>query len=127
MAARKDVAEDARWYRWLEGIDPATGRVRQQLYADAMQRGNHAQASTLIEQFQHARATGTLMFRRSTPILSDKPFYTRSQIRTFYERHRRGELVGPAWDRLERDIIAASAEGRVVGAAPLAKNFGDGR
>jgi hypothetical protein len=28
--AQNDVAADARWFRWLEGIDPPTGRVRQQ-------------------------------------------------------------------------------------------------
>jgi hypothetical protein len=126
--ARNDVTADARWYRWLEGVDPATGRMRQQLYADAIARGDHAHARMFVQQFEHARATGTLMPRRSTTMPShNKPFYTRPQIRKYYEAHRRGELIGPEWDRLEHDIIAASAEGRVANAVPLAKNFGDGR
>jgi hypothetical protein len=130
MAALNNVTADARWYRWLEGIDHATGRVRQQLYADAMNRGNHAQARMLAEEFEHERATGTLVlssYRRQFARPPEKPTYTRPQIRKFYEAHRRGELTGPEWDRLEHDIVAASAEGRVANAVPLAKNFGDGR
>ena len=128
MAALNDVARDARWYRWLEGVDPPTGRVRQQLFDDAMARGNYAQARTLAQQFENARATGTLMLRRATTMPSyDKPFYSRQEIRQNYERHRKGQLTGAAWDRLEHDMIAASAEGRVANAVPLAKNFGDGR
>jgi hypothetical protein len=128
MAAQNDVAADARWCRWLEGSDPTTGQVRRQLYADAMARGNHAQARMFADQFAHARATGTLMLRRPTTMpAQDKPFYTRPQIRKYYEAHRRGELTGATWDRLEHDMIAASAEGRIANAVPLAKNFGDGR
>jgi hypothetical protein len=127
MAALNDIPADARWYRWLEFIDPATGQIRQRLYDDARARGNHAQARTLVDQFEHARATGTLMLRRPTTMRENKPFYTRPQILKFHEAHRRGQITGPDWDRLERDIIAASAEGRVIGAVPLAKNFGDGR
>jgi hypothetical protein len=56
-----------------------------------------------------------------------KPFYTRPQILKFHEAHRRGQITGPEWDRLERDIIAAAREGRVANPVPLAKNFGDGR
>jgi hypothetical protein len=127
MAALNDVAADARWFRWLDGVDPPTGQVRRQLLDEASKRGDHAQARSLIQQFEHARATGTLSSYRRSAGPPKKPVYTRPQIRQYYERHRRGELTGPEWDRLERDIVAASAEGRVVGAAPLAKNFGDGR
>jgi hypothetical protein len=70
-----------------------------------------------VDQFEHARATGTLGSYRRSPRPPEKPFYTRPQIRQYYEAHRRGELTGAAWDLLERDIIAASAEGRVAGAA----------
>jgi hypothetical protein len=85
-----------------------------------------------VEQFEQARADGMLLYgayrhRYAMPPETKLPFYTRPQIRQLYEAHRRGELTGPDWDRLERDIVAASAEGRIAGAAPLAKNFGDGR
>jgi hypothetical protein len=63
MSAQNDIAADARWFRWLEGVDPATGCVRGQLYAAAMKRGDHARARMLVQQFERARATGTLKFR----------------------------------------------------------------
>jgi hypothetical protein len=131
MAALTDVTADARWFRWLDGIDPATGQVRRQLFNDAMQRGNHARARMLTEQFERARAAGTLVlnsYRRSVG-LPEKPVYTRPQIAQLYSQHRRGAYVGreAEWARIERDIVAASAEGRVENAVPLAKNFADGR
>jgi hypothetical protein len=127
-----DVTADARWYRWLEDIDPATGRMRRQLFDDAMAQGDHAQARTLVEQFEHARATGMFGFRQQIAQFAmpqDKPFYTRPQIAQLYSQHRRGAYIGreAEWQRIEQDIIAASAEGRVANAVPLAKNFGDGR
>jgi hypothetical protein len=128
--ALNDVTADARWHQWLSLPDPATGRVRQQLYADAIERGDHIRARMFVEQFEQARATGMLSFgsyRRQYAPRDNKPFYTRPQIRNYYEQHRRGELTGAAWDQLERDILRASAEGRIANPAPLAKNFGDGR
>jgi hypothetical protein len=127
MSAHDDVTRDARWFRWLEDIDPATGQVRQQVYAHAVARGDHAQARMLIQQFEHARATDTFGFRRQYAPRESKPVYTRPQILKFHEAHRRGLIAGPEWDRLERDIIAAGREGRIANACPLAKNFGDGR
>jgi hypothetical protein len=132
MAALNDVAADARWFRWLDGIDPQTGQVRRQLLDEARKRGDHARARSFIQQFEHARATGTLVlhsYRRSGMPPQDKPVYTRPQIAQLYSLHRRGAYAGreAEWSRIEHDIVRASAEGRIANAVPLAKNFGDGR
>jgi hypothetical protein len=42
--------------------------------------------------------------------------YTRQQVKEAYDLHRRGKLVGEAWDRVEREIVAAAAAGRIAGA-----------
>jgi hypothetical protein len=84
---------------------------------------------TFVEQFQHARATGTLALgaRRSAMPSSSRQFFTREQIRQNYERHRKGQITGAEWNQLEHNMIAAAREGRVANAVPLAKNFADGR
>ena len=45
---------------------------------------------------------------------TDKPVYTRAQIKQLYEQHRRGAYTGreAEWARLEADIFAAQREGR---------------
>lgn len=45
---------------------------------------------------------------------TDKPIYTRAQIKGLYEMHRKGAYTGreAEWARLEADIFAAQREGR---------------
>jgi hypothetical protein len=45
---------------------------------------------------------------------TDKPIYTRAQIKQLYEQHRRGAYVGreAEWARLEADFFTAQREGR---------------
>lgn len=50
-----------------------------------------------------------------TPLPPEKPFYTRAQIKSLYEQHRKGAYIGreAEWARLDADIIAAGREGRI--------------
>jgi len=50
-----------------------------------------------------------------TSLPTEKPFYTRAQIKQNYRDHQQGRWIGREadWDRLERDMIAAPLEGRV--------------
>jgi hypothetical protein len=131
MAAQNDV--DPRWWQWLQGIDPPTGQVRQQLFDAAIERGDHARATAFVREFEQARTNGMLLYgsyrRRYAMPSEKKPIYTRPQILQLYAQHRRGAYTGreAEWARIENDIIAAGREGRVANAVPLAKNFGDGR
>jgi hypothetical protein len=45
---------------------------------------------------------------------SDKPIYTRAQVKQLYEQHRKGVYVGreAEWARIEADMFAAQREGR---------------
>src|SRR5262252_8093242 len=50
-----------------------------------------------------------------TSLPSDKPFYTRAQIKQNYREHQQGRWVGreAEWKRLERELVAAPLGGRV--------------
>jgi hypothetical protein len=41
--------------------------------------------------------------------------YSRAEVFKFFEQHRRGELSGAEWVRLEFLLIRAGAEGRILG------------
>jgi hypothetical protein len=66
---------------------------------------------------QHAVDGGRAPGRSGPAQIDNSRSYTRSQIKALYELHRKGKLVGAEWDRIESNIIAAGAEGRVL--APL--------
>lgn len=113
---------DPQFAAWLNGIDKPSGRVREQRLAHMIRSGSWPAAAAFIEGFhwQQSQRSGSMFA---------KPTYSREQIRQAYEAHRRGAYNGreAEWDRLERDIVAASREGRVLNPVPLAKNYGDSR
>src|ERR1700757_4351698 len=99
MAVPQSVAADPRWHQWLQGFDPPTGQERQQLFDDAIARGDHAHARMLVEQFKRACTNGMLLygsFRRPTTTMpsENKPVYTRPQILHLHAQHRRGAYIG---------------------------------
>jgi hypothetical protein len=63
------------------------------------------------------------------PLRQSAPTYTRAQIAEFYRMHQRGAFKGREadWDRLERSVIEAAANGRVPDAQPITKNWQDGQ
>jgi hypothetical protein len=139
----REIDEDPRWRRWLLGIDLLSGRVRQQLLNEAIASANAPRVISFFNGFlAEEAATGhsepapsSRSFRepaihlsslaapgRARPATggdalmpSDRPTYTRAQIKQLYEQHRRGAYVGreAEWARQDADIIAAGKEGRV--------------
>jgi hypothetical protein len=113
----REIDRDPRWHRWLLGIDTYTGQSRQALLNIAIMDNSASRVVALFNGFlqeagdtqQSPPTRGQSAGRRS----SGRPTYTRPQIAALYERHRRGELVGPEWDRLEYELIAAGREGRI--------------
>jgi len=97
--------------------DPLSGRPRQQILNDAIASTDANRVAAFFRGFQQAAGAQSSGSAASAPgrarSSSNKPTYSRSQIAQLYERHRRGELVGPEWQRLEVDIIRAGAEGRI--------------
>jgi hypothetical protein len=114
----REIDNDPRWLQWLGEIDPFTGAIRQQVLDDAIAAGSASRVLAFFNTFQAqhggaARSPGTSRPRTAS---GGQQVYTRDQIKQLGELHRKGKLVGAEWDRIERDIIAAAREGRVVGA-----------
>jgi hypothetical protein len=115
-----EIDQDPRWHSWLLQLDPLAGRIRQTLLDEAISTGDAHRVLAFFRGFaaEHgggegrSNAGGTRRARSA----SGQQVYTREQIKQFYELHRRGKLQGDEWNRIERDIIAASAEGRVANA-----------
>ena len=60
---------------------------------------------------------GQVLERTRPRAMPQGPVYTRDQIKHFYELHRKGKFIGreDEWNRLEREIIRAGSEGRILG------------
>jgi hypothetical protein len=117
----EQIDADPRWHRWLLQPDPLTGAVRQEVLNDAIMSGSASRVVAFFRGFlsQHAVDEGRAPQRGRTvspDINNSNRLLTREQIKRFYELHRTGKLVGPEWERTEQQIIAASAQGRVIGA-----------
>jgi hypothetical protein len=93
-----------------------TGRPRQVLLNDAIASGD---ARTYQQE-----AGGTQSPARAAPNRrSDKPIYTRDQVKQFYRAHQQGAYTGREAEwvrRQEADIIRASGEGRILGGVDVA-------
>jgi hypothetical protein len=114
----QEIDRDPYWHRFLLGVDPYTGRVRQALLNEAVASGNANRVIAFFRGFlQEERAGGTQASGRARSTPSKKPIYTRTQIDQLYAAHRRGAYTGreAEWARQEADIFAAIREGRVTG------------
>ena len=117
---------DPRWHTWLRGIDNLSGRVRQQLLNEATASGNADRVLAFFRSFQReagntSAASASPGRTRSAPA-SNKPIYTRAQVKELYARHQRGEFAGQEaeWNRLEYDLVKASGEGRILNRVDVA-------
>jgi exonuclease VII large subunit len=102
------------WHRWLLGIDELSGRIRQNLLDEAKASGDAARCIAFFRSF-FTRGHSQPASGGGASLPSGK-IYTRGEIAKIYEQHRRGAYRGreAAWAAQERDIIAASKEGRVA-------------
>ena len=123
----RELDQHPDWHRWLLGIDPLSGRVRQQLLDDAKASGDAARCIAFFRSFfsrpQSAVGGGAQAAHGRTRSAPSGQIYTRSQIQKLYDQHRRGAYNGreAAWQEQEADIIAASREGRIQGPAYVTK------
>ena len=107
---------DPEWHRWLLGIDSLSGRQRQLLLNDAIERGDASRVVAFFRSFQReGRADGSQAPGRARSASGN--IYTREQIAALYAAHRKGHYANreDEWNRQEADIIAASREGRIAG------------
>ena len=129
----RDINDNQDFQTWLLEVDPLTGMTRQSYLDDAQQKldasrvatfftawrnasGNTAQpkqsaTSELEKQVSPGRSRST-----SAPQGEDKPNFTQADIAKFYKDVSMGRYKGREDERgrIERDIFAAQAEGRIV-------------
>jgi hypothetical protein len=112
----QEIDRDPRWHQWLIGVDLMSGRVRQALLNEAIQRGDARRVELFFKQFQQQEGQGGGSTRTGrTKSATTKPFYTHDDIKRLYDQHRRGAYAGreAEWARIEADIFKAQHEGRV--------------
>lgn len=128
----RQVVHDPAFSAWLTLEDRRTGHRRRQLFDHAQATGDTAGVVELLKHYiwrQKMNAIDWANMRGMSPPPSPRSTYSRADIRQNYAAHRRGEFAGreDAWDQLERDMIAASREGRVLDPQPITKNWQDGK
>lgn len=118
----RELDQHPDWHRWLLGIDPLSGQIRQQLLNSAKASGDAARCIAFFRSF----------FTRSSPDHAPPAAHGRArsmpsgqvytaQIAKLYEQHRRGAYVGreAEWAWQEADFYRAQHEGRVIGGTDL--------
>jgi hypothetical protein len=115
----QDIDRNPAWHQWLRGVDLMSGRIRQALLNEAIRNGDARRVELFFKQFQQQAGQSSSSSRASggRPAPSNKPVYTRDQIKQLHAQHLRGAYAGreAEWARQEEDIIAASREGRILG------------
>jgi hypothetical protein len=117
----REIDNDPRWHRWLLGVDPLNGRMRQHILDDAIRAGDPSRVTAFFRGYMQEQGaagqtpghTGHASQRARSA--REKPIYTRELIGALYEQHRRGEFAGreKEWAQIEQDIFRAQREGRV--------------
>jgi hypothetical protein len=119
----QEIDRDPRWHRWLLGVDPLSGRVRQQLLDDAINRGDLYRVVGFFDGFKReyraSEASAAAPGRsRSSGV---KPIYTNESIKDLYAQRRKGAFTEEQWKSIESDLAAALKEGRVAARPFLTK------
>jgi hypothetical protein len=112
----RTIDANPAWHTWLLGVDMLSGRVRQQLLNEGIQRGDANQVRAIFDRFRsQGQSTGTTRTASSRRSTGAKPFYSRADITRLYDQHRRGAFAGreDEWQRIEQDLFLAQREGRI--------------
>jgi hypothetical protein len=120
----RDVYNDARFSAWLSSHDPYNGVPRTQLLRQAVNAGDANRVVRFYQGFLNeiGRYAPAGQQRASQPrqsAASGSRVYTRPQIADLYKQRREGRIDDARWARIEADIVAAGAQGRVAGALNL--------
>ena len=131
----QELNEDENFQNWLLEVDPLTGMTRQAYLEDAQRRYDVDRIAAFFTTWSDLNGNGSAQQVKSTnqnelkqqvaPKKSrsagaaptgSKPSYTTADIAAFYDDIRKGKFKGRDDERakIERDIFAAQAEGRIT-------------
>lgn len=115
---------DSGFLAWLAELDPYTGRPRQELFDDAYSRWDAWRVANFFNSYGGTKPAAASpkpsLEEQVVPSASRaespppaKKVYTVSQVQKFYSDVRNGRYSPDEAGRIERDIFAAQAEGRL--------------
>ena len=120
----KQLNENPEFLTWLSGIDPLSGRVRQEIFDEARDRRDGWRVGNFFNSFGGPQepeqvATDSLADQVEPPTTRvsapppGKRMYTPADISAFYAAVREGRYTEADVARIEADIFAAQSEGRI--------------
>src|SRR5262249_21980019 len=121
----RTINADENFHRWLLQPDPYSGVIRDRLLKDAAHAANAPRVASFFKGFlaqqgaaapAPASSASQRTQRASRRAPDGKPLYTRDQITEMWAKRRKGEINDQDWMRWEYELIAASREGRIIGA-----------
>lgn len=123
----QSVDQDERFTAFLDTVDPLAGRSRREFFNEADQRNDAARIVSFFKTFRDAHpATPPVPSKsgieyqlapsstRANDTPPGKKVWTQPEIRRFYVDVRRGLYSAQDMERIEQDIYAAQAEGRLL-------------
>jgi hypothetical protein len=129
----KKVDADQRWLQWLAETDPLAGAQRQALLDESYQKMDVMRTAAIFDAFKKSvgwsqpqplqQQTRRELERQVAPQTSradvaqmqgQKKFWTTSEIQRFYDDVRRRRYSDSEAARIESEINAAIAEGRIT-------------
>lgn len=128
----RTIDADQRWLQWLSQIDPLTGVMRQALLDDAYQKMDVQRTAAIFNTFKSLVGIGANQVqqtqnrreleRQVAPQTSradvsqqtQTKFWSTSEIQRFYDDVRRRRYSEKEAARIESEINAAIAEGRIT-------------
>lgn len=133
VPAWKQINENAHFLDWLKVVDVFSGVSRHVALSAAFKNLDRARVVAIFEAYareypEQARAPGAPPVDPATlvapEIRGDQPpaapegsgskrIYSEQEIRTFYARVRKKQVSKEDYDRFQKEIAAATAEGRV--------------
>ena len=120
----KQLNENPEFLTWLSGIDPLSGRVRQEIFDEARARRDGWRVGNFFNSFGGPQepeqvAPDPLADQVEPPTTRvsvpqpGKRMYTPNDISAFYAAVREGRYTEAEATRIEADIFAAQSEGRI--------------
>ena len=131
----QEINENEDFQTWLLETDPLTGMARQSYLEDAQRRYDVGRVAAFFTTWSGLNGNGSAQQVKSTnqnelqqqvapkksrsagaATTGTKPSYSTADIAAFYEDIRKGKYKGRDDERakIERDIFAAQAEGRIT-------------
>jgi len=128
---------DASFLQWLDQVDPFTGETKLNLLQHAVAQQDSARAATFFASYEQETAQAPTPAPQETettaqapsgkeklvapgkttaaaPLPDSKRNWTRAEITKLYDDKMSGKITAKEFDRLERDLFAAQADGRIA-------------